>query len=117
MLDYYDRQGNPLTMWEWAEKFEDLDYKIVQQDKFNGVLVSTVWLGLNHNWGQGKPLIFETMVFTEGMAEEYQERYCTEEEARKGHRKALRWAKKRHVWFLAKGIMTRYKEALRKLGE
>lgn len=29
----------------------------------NGVKVSTVFLGLDHSWGDGPPLLFETMEF------------------------------------------------------
>lgn len=31
-----------------------------------GRTVSTVFLGLDHGWGEGPPLVFETMVFNDG---------------------------------------------------
>ena len=87
---YYDRAGNPLTMWEWAQKLES-DDRIVERTEIpygleqRTVVVSTVWLGLDHNWFPGgPPLIFETMVFG-GPADEEMHRYATEEEARLGH--------------------------------
>lgn len=43
--------------------------------------VSTVYLGLNHRWGDGPPLIFETMTFPD----EEQWRYSTEAEAKENH--------------------------------
>ena len=46
--------------------------------------VSTVFLGLNHQWGDGPPLLFETMVFG-GELDGEQERYSTWEEAIEGH--------------------------------
>jgi hypothetical protein len=46
--------------------------------------VSTVYLGMNHQWGDGPPLIFETMVFG-GDEGEPCWRYSTEEQARAGH--------------------------------
>jgi len=46
--------------------------------------VSTVWLGLDHGYGGGPPLIFETMVFG-GAHDEDQWRYPTEVEALAGH--------------------------------
>lgn len=49
--------------------------------------VSTVFLGLDHNWGDGRPLIFETMVFG-GKYDQECERYSTEAEAVAGH---ARW--------------------------
>jgi hypothetical protein len=43
----------------------DEKYKRVAQTALpDGKWVSTVWLGLNHAWNGGPPLIFETMVFT-----------------------------------------------------
>jgi hypothetical protein len=48
--------------------------------------VSTVFLGLDHNFGrEGAPLLFETMVFG-GAQDGQQERYSTWEEAEAGHR-------------------------------
>jgi hypothetical protein len=94
---YYDRRGWPISMTAWSLRHGDVNYRVVAQDRLRGWLVSTVWLGLDHNFfGQGPPLIFETMVFApEGGLlgnEEYCERYATEEEARAGHYQALFWA-------------------------
>jgi len=63
-------------------------------------LVSTVFLGIDHNWGGGPPLIFETMIFNQGPEserpwhEEYQERYSTWEQAEAGHARAVLEAKR-----------------------
>lgn len=46
--------------------------------------VSTVFLGLDHSWGDGEPQIFETMVFG-GALDQEQERYSTWAEAEAGH--------------------------------
>jgi len=88
MSRYYKRDGTPFSdTMEWAKMFNDLKYKIVKQAKLKcGCRVSTIWLGLDHNWGNGPPLIFETMVFPN----EYQERYTTEKEAVAGHEKAIK---------------------------
>jgi hypothetical protein len=57
----------------------------------SGYWVSTVWLGLDHRFGDGLPLIFETMVFPakDGAVTSWGEldsnRYSTEEEAVAGH--------------------------------
>ena len=58
---YYDRQGNPLTLEEWAATFEARqDQKRVAETTLpNGRWVSTVWLGLDHAFSAGPPLIFE----------------------------------------------------------
>lgn len=87
MSEWFDRDGKPLEMLEWARLFENLEYKRVARDELtNGCLVSTVWLGLNHGYG-GPPLIFETMVFRpdDGVDGGDMERYSTEAEARAGH--------------------------------
>lgn len=46
--------------------------------------VSTVFLGLDHGWAPGPPVLFETMVFG-GPFNEEQDRYCTWDEAVVGH--------------------------------
>lgn len=52
---------------KWAEWFEthDKDRQVAVTELKNGkVLVSTVFLGLDHNFtGHGQPLLFETMIF------------------------------------------------------
>ena len=75
---------------EWAKWFEaNQDKKRVASTVIGTVRISTVFLGLNHNFmGKGKPLIFETMVFG-GKHDEYQERYSTYKEAEDGHREAV----------------------------
>lgn len=48
--------------------------------------VSTVDLVLDHSFGEGPPLYYETMVFLKGSyADMYQERYSTKQEAQKSH--------------------------------
>jgi hypothetical protein len=84
MSSYYDRQGQPIDMMTWAQMFEDKAVKVVAQTKVGDVLVSTAWLGLDHNFLGGPPLIFETMVFG-GLLDQEQERYSTEAQALAGH--------------------------------
>lgn len=56
--------------------------------------VSTVFLGLDHNWGGGPPVLWETMIFpTPEEDGEYQERYSSKEDAIEGHEKAVEYAK------------------------
>lgn len=60
-------------------------------------VVSTVFLGLDHNWDPtGKPLVFETMVFPEegDYSDEICERYHTYKEARSGHAKIVKELRK-----------------------
>lgn len=96
---YFDRQGNPLTLGEWARLLEighpdygprPFDYKSVARTTVGAYLVSTVWLGTDMNFGLGEPpVLFETMVFANdgGPAHEFDlDRYCTEDQAVVGHR-------------------------------
>ena len=76
-----------LTWGKWMETAD----RVVSQTTISGKLVSTVFLGLDHNFGDGEPLLFETMIFSEdgdGM-EEYCERYTTWLEAELGHKRAI----------------------------
>jgi len=85
---YYDKAGQPLELMEWAKLVENTEYKIVCQDTLpNGKWISTVWLGLNHSFGEGLPLIFETMVFPKkgDWSDQDCDRYSTIEEAIAGH--------------------------------
>jgi len=83
---FYTREGNPIfDSAKWAKIFESSDRIITQTNIAKNRLVSTVWLGIDHNFGSGEPLIFETMVFDENRAELDIDRYSTEVEAKAGH--------------------------------
>jgi hypothetical protein len=88
-----DDENNPVpaTLMEWAEFFENTPRRIVAQDYPRPkVLVSTVFLGLDHRFvGDGPPLLFETMVFRDGDGDE-QMRYATWAEAEAGHAAMLK---------------------------
>ena len=89
MSHCYDCEGNPMALMDWARTFEDMDARRVAETTLpDGKYVSTVWLGLDHAFGRGPPLIFESMVFasaTQGSEALDQDRYSTEAEAREGH--------------------------------
>lgn len=94
---YFDRQGQPMSLAEWRADMETAD-RTVAKTEVGSFLVSTVWLGLNHGFGGGPPIIFETMVFEaerggDGLREclDWQERYSTEAEALEGHARAVAW--------------------------
>lgn len=81
----------------WAQWFETADRKVA--DDYAGdwherpVNISTVFLGVDHNFGsEGPPVLFETMIFGGKLAGE-QWRYGTWEEAEKGHAHAVEQAK------------------------
>lgn len=88
---YYDRDGKPVETMEWARKFEKEDRRVAVTGLWWGGRVSTVFLGLDHSFWEGPPLIFETMVFGPGNWSDFdQDRYSTEEQAKAGHKKMVR---------------------------
>lgn len=93
MSKYYNKEGELIELMEWVRLFGNKEYKVVEQTTLkNGIRVSTVWLGLDHNFGEGLPLIFETMVFPkEGDFRELDmERYETLEQAKKGYKEMVK---------------------------
>lgn len=94
MILYYDRDGAVIDDEQRAWRLMgDMDYKRVARtsvmdgaDPSKAFDVSTVWLGLDHAFSGGPPLIFETMVFAAGSSSDLEcERYATEAQAREGH--------------------------------
>ncbi len=77
---------------EWAKNFEIENRRVAQTVLPNGTRVSTVFLGLDHNYGDGEPILFETMIFG-GNHDQHQERYSTWEEAEEGHKQAVKLAR------------------------
>ena len=94
---YYARDGSPITLDEWVTlsgKAEDIR-RVARDVLPSGLVVSTVWLGLDHAYDGGPPLIFETMVFSSEseFAELDMLRYQSEAEAIAGHAAMVqRWA-------------------------
>jgi len=76
------------NLMRWAKWFESAD-RIVKQTEIGRSKVSTVFLGLDHSFGHGLHLLFETMVFGGPTAGE-QERYETWEEAEAGHEQMVK---------------------------
>lgn len=86
-LRYYGRDGSPLNLAAWCALLEDDDYRHVAKTEVGPYLVSTIWLGLDHNFfGTGPPIIFETLVFGPEFSGEIDgRRYPTEADALAGH--------------------------------
>lgn len=86
---YFDKLGKELDQDEWMLLYHEKYKRVAETTLADGKWVSTVWLGLNHNYTpSGPPLIFETMVFDSlgGTAiDDYTERYSTLEQAQSGH--------------------------------
>ncbi len=71
---------------EWLEA--NPERKAVKQENVGIILVSTVFLGLDHAWNSDIPVLWETMIFG-GEHDQYQERYTSHEDALEGHKTAL----------------------------
>jgi hypothetical protein len=74
----------PAATLVWAKWFEGRS-RHVAQEMIGDVRISTVFLGLDHSFGNGPPLLFETMVFG-GPLDQESDRYETWDEAEAGHR-------------------------------
>lgn len=90
-----DDAGNPqpadlMTWARWLETSREQRIVAVNVLGEQGEQrVSTVFIGLDHSFGSGPPLIFETMVFG-GPLDGECERYSTRAEAEAGHADMLR---------------------------
>lgn len=89
---------------EWAKFFEDKEKRIVKQDHFGDVMVSTVFLGMDHgfSFSQGpgyRPVLWETMVFN-GSEGGWQSRARSLDEALIQHDQAVALVKRsQRLWF------------------
>lgn len=95
-LDWYildeNKRAIPATAQEASAFLENFENKKVKQEVIGNNKLSTVFLGLDHRFGDGPPLLFETMQFpcdNEGVVTDWGEifcdRYSTWEEALAGH--------------------------------
>jgi len=98
-----DANGEPqiepdLEQWgRWFERASKDRTRIVAQDRDErggvDVLVSTVFLGLDHNFeAVGPPVLWETMILG-GPHDQYQRRYTSRAAALEGHQEACALAK------------------------
>lgn len=96
---FFDRQGEPLTVAEYAVLHSFRSYHRVAESHIAGLWISTVWLGTDYSmWDDDGPIIFETMIFADDPLEELHpelrewvkacRRYGTEEQAEAGHAQA-----------------------------
>lgn len=94
---YYilDANGEPrpcadVVAWGlWFEATKDTGERLIAQDRDeragpDGVRVSTVFLGLDHQWGDGPPVLWETLVFG-GALDGEMVRYTSRAAALAGH--------------------------------
>ncbi len=73
----------------WAEWYRTADRQVART-QVGALLVSTVFLGLDHNWSGGEPILFETMIFgPSDFSGIDQFRYRTWREAETAHAKIV----------------------------
>ena len=91
---YILKDGEPQPVsdpLQWAGWFE-CEYETARRVGYDvardGSVVSTVFLGMDHAYGDGPPLVFETMTFDhrpEKSCDKYMWRYSTLDKAEAGH--------------------------------
>src|SRR6266849_1553973 len=75
---------------EWAECCDTVDCQ-VGRDRIGDVEISTVFRGTAHSFESGKPLVFETMIFSSLPEWNGQiSRYATYEEPEEGHKEMVK---------------------------
>jgi hypothetical protein len=88
---------------KWAEWYENVSNRIVRKERIGSFLVNTIFLGIDHDFGDGGTLLFETMVFDEAelyydqlvdkhfptAIDEYTRQYSTWNDAEAGHQKTV----------------------------
>lgn len=78
--------GRPVEcedLTKWGRWMQTADRKVAF-DTFGPTRISTVFLGLDHSWDDGPPVLWETMVFN-GPLDGEQDRYTSLEDAKAGH--------------------------------
>lgn len=101
MSDKYilDERGEPqpvgdvVTWAQWFERASRDRSRVIQQDYVEGseqqIGVSTVFLGLDHNFcNDGPPILWETMIFGTAL-DGVMDRYASKEAALRGHQEML----------------------------
>lgn len=69
------RRPHQVPLMEWGEWMEaNYGKRHVGDEQVGGCRVSTVFLGLDHSFGDGPPIFWETMVFGDGSFDLDQER-------------------------------------------
>ena len=86
-----DREPIKSTLMEWGRWLEldpDESGRRIEATEIGDAKVSTVFLGIDHGFGSGPPILFETMIFG-GEHDQYQDRCCTYDQAKVMHTKAI----------------------------
>ena len=85
ILDVHDQPVACEDVLRWGRWFEGADnQRIVAKTPFGDGEVSTVFLGLDHSFTGGPPVLWETMIFG-GPHDGWQDRYTSRANALAGH--------------------------------
>lgn len=91
--NYYDKEGSPIKADEWLRRIQEPDYTLVAVFADSSACVSTVWLGLDHQFFDDQPpLIFESMIITRDQKHPLNKqfrRYSTLDVALEGHQQMV----------------------------
>lgn len=97
---YYilNEEGEPVeerNITRWALWFEKAaEKRTIANTTIGDICISTVFLGLDHSYGRGSPLLYETMIFG-GEHHGYQTRCGTKASALMMHQEAVKFAKEK----------------------
>jgi hypothetical protein len=90
------KNGKPIpaeSILQWASWYETADRTVARTDISEHVDVSTVFLSIDHNFtGKGPPVLWETLI-RGGPRDGWMDRYTSESDAKKGHKRACALAK------------------------
>ena len=81
-----DEQEDEASLIQWAQWLEGDNRRVARVQYFD-VTISTVFLGLDHGFSNGNPILFETLVSGGEIMDEYMDRYSTWDEAVEGHKR------------------------------
>ena len=93
ILDGHEPVPEPDVI-KWGQWFQIAD-RCVARTMVEGIRISTVFLGLDHSFGEGQPMLFETLVF-DGPLDDEMDRYLTWDEAVAGHAAIVERVKAAH---------------------
>jgi hypothetical protein len=93
-----DLRGNPKPepdLLKWGQWFDTADRQVADDTLLppavpSEVRVSTIFLGIDHAWGGGPPVLWETMIFGDkSFFNDRQMRYTSREDALAGHKEMV----------------------------
>lgn len=100
--EHYDEDGNRITQEEWAILFQAKRWQMITEGE--GVHISTVFIGLNHQFDHTKPpLIFESLVHVDD-DERDMWRYTSKAKAIEGHGILWNMHRKKREWIISDRI-------------